>query len=99
MTATNYNTISLSPGDSQKIRNAIREISNALTRTEAERDLIKAILVQIEEETGLPKKTLRKVARIWHKQNLIEQEEEFSEVRDLYQIIMESGNTTERESE
>lgn len=83
-------TITMNPNDTTKIRNAIKEISNSLTRTEAEHDLIKDILARVEEETGLPKKTLRKVARIWHKQNLIEQEEEFSEVRDLYQVIMEN---------
>ena len=56
--------------DSAKIRNAIEEISNSMVRTDAERDLVKEIINKINDEEGMDKRVLRKMARAYHKQNL-----------------------------
>ena len=55
--------------DAVKIRNAIEEISNSMVRTDAERDLVKEIINKINEEEGMDKRVLRKMARAYHKQN------------------------------
>jgi archaellum component FlaC len=76
-----------SPEDRKKILGAIQEISNSLTRVEAERDLIKDILQDIEDKFELPKKYTRKVAKIYHKQNFKEVQEEQSELETIYETV------------
>lgn len=76
-----------SPEDRKNIANAIKEISNAMTRAEAERDHIKEILNDLEEKYEMPKKEMRKVARIYHKQNINEIKDEMSDIEDVYEII------------
>jgi len=76
-----------SPEDRKKIRGALEEISNSLTRIEAERDLIKDILQDVEDKFELPKKYTRKVAKIFHKQNFKEVQEEQSELETIYETV------------
>jgi archaellum component FlaC len=58
------------PEDLKRIKDAMQEISNSFTRIEAEKDFQKEALVSLEEDVGIPKKYLRKMARIYHKQNM-----------------------------
>jgi archaellum component FlaC len=76
-----------SPEDRKKIMNAIQEISNSLTRVEAERDLIKDILQDIEDKFELPKKYTRKIAKIYHKQNFTEVQQEQEELESIYETV------------
>jgi hypothetical protein len=76
-----------SPDQVLKIKNSIKEISNSMTRIESEKDLIKEILGSLEEEFQLPKKYMKKVAVTYHKQNLNQIKEEFSEIEGLYSAI------------
>lgn len=76
-----------SPEDRAKVQAAIREISNAMTRIEAERDYINESLAMLQEEFELPKKYMRKVAVTYHKQNLNKVKEEFSDIEDLYAAV------------
>jgi len=76
-----------SPEDRKKIRNALQEISNSLTRIEAERDMIKDILQNVEDNFELPKKYTRKIAKIYHKQNFTEVKEEASDLETLYETV------------
>lgn len=77
-----------SPEDRKKVQSALDEFSNSLTRVEAERDHQKEILAMLEEEFELPKKYMRKVARVYHKQNLMEFKAEAEEVEDIYESIV-----------
>ena len=76
-----------SPEDRKKILGAIQEISNSLTRIEAERDLIKDILQDIEDKFEMPKKYTRKIAKIYHKQNFTEVQQEQSEMETIYETV------------
>lgn len=76
-----------SPEDRKKILGAIQEISNSLTRIEAERDLIKDILQDIEDKFEMPKKYTRKIAKIYHKQNFTEVQQEQSELETIYETV------------
>jgi len=76
-----------SPEDRQAVKNRLTEISNSLTRIEAERDQINQILQDMQEEYELPKKHMRKVAKVYHKQNLLQVKEEFSDIEDIYNAI------------
>jgi len=72
----------------QRIRGALEEISNSMTRMGAERDLIKNILQDVENDTQVPKKYLRKMANIFHKQNLNEVKTENDDVETLYETVV-----------
>jgi len=82
-------TIPSAPDDKRKVLNALQEFSNSMTRIEAERDLLKQILANLEEEFDLPKKYMRKVANVYHKQNLSEFKAEAEEVEDIYESIVD----------
>jgi len=79
------------PSDEQtkkRIRSALEEISNSMTRMGAERDLIKNILQDVEDDTQVPKKYIRKMATIFHKQNLNEVKAENDDVETLYETVV-----------
>jgi hypothetical protein len=75
------------PADRKAIYEAMREISNSMTRMEAERDLISETLKSIKDQFELPPKYTRKLARIYHKQNFQEVKAEQEEVETLYETI------------
>ena len=72
----------------KRIRGALEEISNSMTRMGAERDLIKNILQDVEDDTQVPKKYLRKMANIFHKQNLNEVKTENDDIETLYETVV-----------
>lgn len=72
----------------KRIRGALEEISNSMTRMGAERNLIKNILQDVEDDTQVPKKYLRKMANIFHKQNLNEVKTENDDVETLYETVV-----------
>lgn len=73
----------MAPIDKAKILGMLQEISNSLTRVEAERDLIKEILDRLQEECEIPKKLGRKLAKVYHKRNY---EEEVAQQNDFVEI-------------
>lgn len=75
------------PVDRKKIREALQEISNSMTRISAERDLIKEIVKDLSDQHQLPKKIVNKMARVYHKQNFSEEQHTFSEFETLYAEI------------
>lgn len=76
-----------SPTDRKKVMNALQEYSNSMARIEAEKDHLKGILDKLQDEFDLPKKYMRKVAVIHHKQNLTEVVGEVSDIEDIYESI------------
>jgi hypothetical protein len=75
------------PADRKAVYDAIREISNSMTRMEAERDLISETLKSVKDKFELPPKYIRTLAKIYHKQNFNQIKEEQSEVETLYEIV------------
>ena len=69
--------------DKAKVLGCLNEISNSLTRIEAERDLIKEVLQRMQDECELPKKLSRKLAKVYHRRNY---EEEVAEQNDFVEI-------------
>lgn len=78
------------PAERKKVMNALGEISASMTRIEAEKDLIKNILTTIEDECSIPKKATSKLAKIYHKQNFNEVQQEQEELETLYETIVNS---------
>lgn len=79
------------PNDRKIIRDALQEISNSMTRMDAERDLIKDIKDTLHEQFKelLTKKQIGKMARIYHKQNFNQEQEEFAQLENLYSEVVE----------
>ena len=75
------------PADRKAIYDAIREISNSMTRMEAERDLISETLKAVKDKFELPPKYTRTLAKIYHKQNFQQVKDEQTEVEHLYESI------------
>jgi DNA-binding transcriptional regulator GbsR (MarR family) len=75
------------PADRKAIYDAIREISNSMTRMEAEKDLISETLKAVKDKFELPPKYVRTLAKIYHKQNFNQIKEEQAEVEELYESI------------
>jgi archaellum component FlaC len=81
------------PQDLQRIKDAMAEISNSFTRIESERDFQKEALESLEEDVGIPKKYLRKMARIWHKQNMSQIKSEMETLDFLLEKVQQSNAT------
>lgn len=75
------------PTDRKKINDAMDEISNSMTRMDAERDLIKNIVKDTCENYELDKKKFRKLARHHHLQNFGEEQANFAELEALYDSL------------
>ncbi len=75
------------PSDRKAVYDALREISNSMTRMEAERDLISETLKAVKDKYELPPKYTRTLAKIYHKQNFQQVKDEQSEVEVLYESI------------
>jgi hypothetical protein len=73
--------------DKAKVLGCLQEISNSLTRIEAERDLIKEILQKMQDECELPKKLSRKLAKVYHKRNYDEEVAEQSDFQTVYENV------------
>jgi aspartokinase len=78
-----------SPVDRDKIKKMLAEISGSMTRVEAERDYIKESVKEMSAEFQLSKKTLNKMARVYHKQNFNEEVASHEEFEDLYETIVQ----------
>ena len=80
------------PEDKRKFQNAIQEISNSMTRTEAERDLINEVIKNLSEDFDMNKKIIRKIARAYHKQNLAEEQTDHEEFVEVYEEVINAKN-------
>ena len=76
-----------SPADRKKILDAMREISNSMTRISAERDLIKETVKDLSDNFQVPKKTVSKIAKTYHKQNFSQAVAENEEFEELYEKV------------
>lgn len=74
--------------DRKKFNDALQEASNSMTRIEAEKDLIKTIVQDLSDNFQLPKKTVNKLAKIYHKQNFNQEAQEFEELETLYEEVI-----------
>lgn len=74
--------------DKNKVLGVLKEVSNAMTRIEAERDFIKEAIKAAADEHELDKKILRKMAGVYHRQNYEAVQGENDEFATLYETIV-----------
>tara|TARA_Y100000389_G_scaffold160979_1_gene163284 strand:+ start:23 stop:274 length:252 start_codon:yes stop_codon:yes gene_type:complete len=79
--------ITLTPDDKKRIAGAIKEISDSMTRMDAEKELITDIIKVTYENHGVDKKHVRKLASIYHKSNMAEVRTENDDIDTLYEEL------------
>jgi len=75
------------PKDKEKLQNAIKEISNSMTRIDAERDFQKDAIEKVADETGVEKKYVKQIAAMYHKQTFTQVQTAREEVESLYEDL------------
>lgn len=75
------------PKARENIKKCLQEISNSMTRIEGERDYIKEAIKDICEEYQLSKKTFRRLAKTYHKQNFSIEVAEHEEFENMYEEL------------
>lgn len=79
--------MNLSPEQKKELQGAIREISASMTRTEAERDLIREIVKDQSQKHQIPKKIITKIAKTYHRQNLTQEIQDHEDFVELYDTV------------
>lgn len=77
------------------IRDCLAEISNSMTRSEAERDFVKEAKNKICEELQIDKKVFNRMVKVYHNQNFDQEVKTDTEFEDLYSIVTGQGSTEE----
>jgi len=75
------------PEQRQKIKMGIKEICNAKTRIQSEKDHIKNTVEDLSKEHDLPKPAINKIAAWYYKQDLLASVGQVEDAQDLYETI------------
>ena len=79
---------SLSEGDKKRLRGAIQELNDSMTRMAAERDLQKETINKVFEDLGVDKKLVRRMAKVYYKANYNEEVEENENFEKYYTKVL-----------
>lgn len=82
------------PADRKAILECMKEISNSMTRMGAEREFVREAIKDICEKQELSKKTFRRMAKVYHKQNFNKEIEEHEEFESMYETITNTTRMT-----
>lgn len=79
--------------EKEKLKKAILELDNSLTRIAAEKEHQKDIVDTLSDDLGLEKKLIRNLGKTYFKANFKEVSEEHKEFADFYELIMNIGTS------
>ena len=79
-----------SPTDRKAILDCMKELSASMTRTEGEREFQREAIKELCDNLELSKKTFRRMAKVYHKQNFTKEIEEHEEFETMYETITNS---------
>ena len=80
------------PAARKSIKKCMDELSASMARTEGEREFLKEAINNICEEYEMSKKTFRKLAKVYHKQNFSREVAENEEFETMYEQL--TGETS-----
>jgi hypothetical protein len=78
----------LSSAERDQLLESLKQISEAYTAQEQQRDIIKDIVDQLADAIDADKKVIRKLARLHHKQRVHDFETEAANVSELYAKVL-----------
>ncbi len=87
----NQNFVSInSLTDSQKkeLKEAVQQLNDSMTRVAAERDYQKESINNISDKTGVDKKIIRRMAKVYFKANYSQEQEENRNFEEFYDGVM-----------
>lgn len=85
----NYVSInSLSDEDKSKLRSAIQSLNDSMTRAAAERDFQKEALNEVADATGVDKKIIRRMAKVYFRANYSQEQEDNRQFEEFYDGVM-----------
>lgn len=80
------------PADREKLLNFVKEMSNSMTRVDAEKDFQKDVIDRAHDELKIEKKHVRKIASMYHRQNFTIAQQEQEEIFELYELITQKAS-------
>ena len=80
------------PAARKAIKKCMDELSASMSRIDGERNFIKEAIANICEEYEMSKKTFRKLAKVYHKQNFSKEVAEHEEFETMYEQL--TGETS-----
>ena len=80
------------PAARKAIKKCMDELSASMARIDGERDFTKEAINNCCEEYDMNKRTFRKLAKVYHKQNFSKEVAEHEEFETMYQQL--TGETT-----
>jgi nitrate reductase beta subunit len=84
---SNSSTKSLTPEDIKKLKGALKEMDDSMTRGQAEKDLQKSITTKMVEEVGVSKKIFKRMAKTFHKADFDMATEEDRDFASTYETV------------
>ena len=79
---------SLTETQKAELKNAVRELNDSMTRVASERDFQKEALNNVSDKTGVDKKIIRRMAKVYFKSNYSEEQEENRQFEEFYDGVM-----------
>jgi ABC-type microcin C transport system permease subunit YejB len=84
------NISSLNEAERKKLKKAIMELNDSMTRVAAERDLQKEVITTLYEELGVDKRLIRRMAKAYFKANFGEEVEQNKAFEESYDLIVKN---------
>jgi hypothetical protein len=85
----NYVSInSLSDSQKKELKEAIVQLNDSLTRVASERDYQKDSINTISDKTGVDKKIIRRMAKVYFRANYSQEQEENRSFEEFYDGVM-----------
>lgn len=79
---------SLSPEERKKLKGMISELNDSMVRVAAERDLQKEILTRANDDLGVDKKVVRRMAKAYFNSNYNEEVESNRTFEEFYENVV-----------
>ena len=79
---------SLSDSQKKELKEAIHQMNDSMTRAAAERDYQKETINNISDKTGVDKKIIRRMAKVYFKSNYAEEQEDNRNFEEFYDGVM-----------
>lgn len=77
----------LGPDDKKKVNTALRTISDAWSEMEAARELVSTTKKELCDDLELNPRVFTRVAKLFHKQNLDEEDKQHADVKALFKQV------------
>ncbi len=79
---------SLTESQKKELKEVIQQLNDSMTRVAAERDFQKDSVNSISDKTGVDKKIIRRMAKVYFKANYSQEQEENRNFEEFYDGVM-----------